>query len=49
MNDYDTSELEESASRSPKLMALADLYGLDPWDIGFRILQLETKEDVIRD
>lgn len=47
--DYDISELEEAAAKSPRLMELSELYGLDPWDIGFQMLQLETKEDVIRE
>ncbi len=45
--DYDTSELEEAAAKSPMLMALAEIYGLDPWDIGLQMLQLETKENEI--
>ena len=47
--DYDTTDLEEAAAKSPGLMALAELYGLDPWDIGLQVLLLETNGDMFRD
>ena len=47
--DYDTTDLEETAAKSPRLMALAELYGLDPWDIGLQVLLLETNGDIFRD